>query len=105
MTLFSIIKESVFQSVHCDSEEPLTVAVVEAAEEEEEEEEEEAEDQMPAIQEACGETPACLPFKKHLEECAARVENGSDENCVEEFFHLQHCVDGCAAPKIFATLK
>ncbi|KAJ1649911.1 ubiquinol--cytochrome-c reductase subunit 6 [Dispira simplex] len=102
MSLFSFIKESVFQSVHCDNEEPLEVAVVEVAEEEEEEE---AEDLMPAIQEACGETPACLPFKKHLEECTARVEDGSDESCVEEFFHFQHCVDGCAAPKVFATLK
>ncbi|KAJ1659516.1 hypothetical protein IWQ61_001423 [Dispira simplex] len=49
MPLFSFIKESVFQSVHCDNEEPLEVAVVEVAEEEEEEEE--TEDLMPAIQE------------------------------------------------------
>ncbi|KAJ1981537.1 hypothetical protein H4R33_005228 [Dimargaris cristalligena] len=95
MSIFDLIKDTLFVTVHCDAE----VVVVE------EEEEVEIEDAMPVIQEACSDTKACQPMKKHLEECTARVENGSDENCVEEFFHLQHCVDDCAAPKIFAALK
>ncbi|KAJ1912048.1 ubiquinol--cytochrome-c reductase subunit 6 [Tieghemiomyces parasiticus] len=99
MTLFEYIKTTMFATLHADAEQPEPVVV------EEETEAEEVEDTMPVIQEACSETASCKPLKKHLEECTARVENGSHENCVEEFFHLQHCVDDCAAPKIFATLK
>lgn len=81
-------------------------------EEEEEEEEEEAEDQKPAIVEECESTKACAPLKHHFDECQERVQNhsGDDgdehhENCVEEMFHLMHCVDSCMAPKLFAQLK
>lgn len=80
-------------------------------EEEEEEEEEEAEDQKPAIVEQCEQTKACAPLKHHFDECQERVLNQSDEeaehheNCVEEMFHLMHCVDQCMAPKLFAQLK
>ncbi|GBB93786.1 hypothetical protein RclHR1_02230012 [Rhizophagus clarus] len=67
---------------------------------------EEPVDPKPAIVEECGETSACKPLKHHLEECARRVEEGgTDENCAEEFLHFMHCVDHCAAPKIFAALK
>jgi ubiquinol-cytochrome c reductase subunit 6 len=79
-------------------------------EEEEEEEEEEAEDQKPAIVEACESSKACAPLKHHFDECQERVlgHSGDDENhenCVEEMFHLMHCVDQCMAPKLFAQLK
>ncbi|KAJ2787102.1 ubiquinol--cytochrome-c reductase subunit 6 [Coemansia interrupta] len=77
----------------------------EAEEEEEEEEEEDPEDPAPAIKEACGESMACKSLKHHLDECAARVEEGSKESCAEELLHFLHCVDQCAVPKIFATLK
>ncbi|KAJ1902151.1 ubiquinol--cytochrome-c reductase subunit 6 [Kickxella alabastrina] len=88
------------------AEEPVEVVEEEIEEvEEEEEEEEEAEDQAPAIKEACGETIACKSLKHHLEECATRVEEGSSESCAEELLHFLHCVDQCAVPKIFATLK
>ncbi|KAJ1811861.1 ubiquinol--cytochrome-c reductase subunit 6 [Coemansia sp. RSA 2598] len=77
----------------------------EEEQEEEEEEEEDPEDPSPAIREACGESLACKSLKHHLDECAARVEEGSKESCAEEFLHFLHCVDQCAVPKIFSTLK
>ncbi|GAA6058659.1 hypothetical protein JCM10212_004070 [Sporobolomyces blumeae] len=77
--------------------------------EEEEEEEEEVEDQAEAIREACGQTKVCANFKHHFEECGERLAAGKTivegETCVEELFHYMHCVDDCAAPKIFAALK
>ncbi|GAA5946698.1 hypothetical protein JCM3765_000352 [Sporobolomyces pararoseus] len=76
---------------------------------EEEEEEEEVEDQAEAIREACGQTKVCANFKHHFEECGERLAAGKTivdgETCVEELFHYMHCVDDCAAPKIFAALK
>ncbi|KAK7203200.1 ubiquinol-cytochrome C reductase hinge domain-containing protein [Myxozyma melibiosi] len=82
--------------------------------EEEEEEEEDPEDTMPAIQEECAEKE-CHSAKHHFDECVERVtaameeegyaEREHKEDCVEEFLHLSHCVNDCAAPKIFATLK
>ncbi|KAJ2453129.1 ubiquinol--cytochrome-c reductase subunit 6 [Coemansia sp. RSA 2336] len=77
----------------------------EEQEEEEEEEEEDPVDPAEAIKEACSESMSCKSLKHHYEECAARVENGSQESCAEEFLHFMHCVDHCAAEKIFAKLK
>lgn len=82
-------------------------------EEEEEEEEEEPEDPKPKLEEECAKSAQCAPAKHHYEECAERVtrqhENpnhkGPKEDCVEEFFHLQHCATQCAAPKLFRQLK
>ncbi|BGP54568.1 hypothetical protein JCM8202_004942 [Rhodotorula sphaerocarpa] len=75
----------------------------------EEEEEEEVPDQGEEIREACGQTKACKSFLHHLEECGERLAEGKTmiqgETCVEELFHYMHCVDECAAPKIFAALK
>ncbi|KAI9244893.1 ubiquinol-cytochrome C reductase hinge protein-domain-containing protein [Sporodiniella umbellata] len=92
-------------TVYADEEPVEEVEKTEEAEEveEEEEEEEEPEDPKEAIMEAC--TEECSGLKKHLDECNERVENGSQENCVEEFFHFMHCADECAAPKIFAATK
>merc|ERR1712225_55076 len=80
----------------------------EEAEEEEEEEEEEPEDEAPAIREKCAESKECVNVKHHFDHCQERVEAGKGhkgEDCVEELFHLMHCVDTCAAPKIFAKLR
>ncbi|KAF2089362.1 Non-heme 11 kDa protein of cytochrome bc1 complex [Saccharata proteae CBS 121410] len=84
----------------------------EAPEEEEEEEEEEPEDIQPKIEEECKESKQCAPAKHHYDECVERVtkkqeenDGKSDEDCVEEFFHLAHCATQCAAPKLFAALK
>ncbi|ORZ21421.1 ubiquinol-cytochrome C reductase hinge domain-containing protein [Absidia repens] len=91
-------------SVEAQAEELEAEAVAEAEEaEEEEEEEEEPEDPKEAIMEECAKQ--CPSLKHHLDECNERVENGSSENCIEEFFHFMHCADECAAPKIFATTK
>ncbi|ORY88739.1 ubiquinol-cytochrome C reductase hinge domain-containing protein [Leucosporidium creatinivorum] len=117
-SLFSSAFEAILPTAH--AEEAQEVAEVEAPEasedkeeegeaEEEEEEEEEPEDPAPAIREACAESKECHAVKHHFEECAARVASGKvlieNEDCVEELFHLMHCVDACAAPKVFAQLK
>ncbi|GAA98505.1 uncharacterized protein L969DRAFT_88567 [Mixia osmundae IAM 14324] len=76
--------------------------------EEEEEEEEEPVDPADEIKEKCKSSSQCKAAKHHFEECQERVEAGKGfkgENCVEELFHLLHCVDECAAPKIFASMK
>ncbi|KAL3423639.1 ubiquinol-cytochrome c reductase complex subunit [Phlyctema vagabunda] len=82
-------------------------------EEEEEEEEEELEDPQEKITEECKESSACRPAKHHFDECVERVTAAQDdednkapnEDCVEEFFHLAHCANQCAAPKLWAALK
>ncbi len=81
-----------------------------AGEEEEEEEEDEPEDIRPQLEEQCTDGP-CSKAKHHFEQCADRVASQPEghehpkEDCVEEFFHLKHCVDTCTAPKLFAQLK
>ncbi|KAJ1828484.1 ubiquinol--cytochrome-c reductase subunit 6, partial [Coemansia sp. RSA 2703] len=95
----------VVEAVEEETEDAEEEAEAEETEEEEEEEEEDPEDPAPAIKEACGESMACKSLKHHLDECAARVEEGSKESCAEELLHFLHCVDQCAVPKIFATLK
>jgi len=67
--------------------------------------EEEPEDPKPAIMQAASETKQCAPLKHHFDECAKRVEEGSHENCIEEFFHMLHCQDEYTAPRLFAVLK
>jgi len=85
---------------------PIVHAESPAEEPEAEAAPEETEDPKTKIEEECGETIACKPLKHHLEECARRVEAGeTDENCAEELMHFMHCVDHCAAPKVFAKLK
>lgn len=63
----------------------------------------------------CAETTQCHPFNHHFHECVERVtkemeEDGYEEkdykeDCIEEFFHLQHCVNDCVAPRLFGKLK
>jgi len=82
-------------------------------EEEEEEEEEEPEDLKPKLEEQCAKSAQCAPYKHHFDHCVERVSHqesnpdhkGPKEDCVEEFFHLQHCATSCAAPKLFKALK
>ena len=79
----------------------------EAEEEEEEEEEDEPEDPAPAIRAECEKTKECAPAAHHFKACSEKVEGGKGwqgEDCVEELFHLMHCVDACAAPKVFKRL-
>lgn len=74
----------------------------------EEEEPEEPVDPADEIREECSETPECKGAKKHFEHCQEKVQSGQGfkhEDCVEEMFHMMHCVNECAAPKLFAKLK
>jgi len=80
----------------------------EAGGEAEAEEEEEPEDPRPVIQEECINSSACISFKKHFDHCQEKVQAGEGfkgEDCVEELFHMMHCADTCAAPKLFAKLR
>ncbi|GAD97083.1 hypothetical protein TERG_07249 [Paecilomyces variotii No. 5] len=85
----------------------------EEEEEEEEAEEEEPEDPMPRLVQECTDSRQCASVKHHFDECVERVTrnsedpdyNGPKEDCVEEFFHLQHCATQCAAPKLWRELK
>ncbi len=75
-------------------------------EEEEEEEEEDLVDPAVAIKEACADEK-CSKYRDRLNECNERVQSKSNtrETCVEEVIDFYHCVDHCAANKIFAVLK
>merc|ERR1711936_327730 len=77
-----------------------------AEEGEEEEEEEDLVDPAMEIKERCGEDN-CIGAKTLLDECNARVtgKTKTTETCFEEILDFYHCVDSCAAPKIFTQLK
>eukprot|EP00053_Salpingoeca_punica_P020462 m.211641 g.211641 ORF g.211641 m.211641 type:complete len:82 (+) comp18675_c0_seq1:67-312(+) len=68
---------------------------------------EEVVDHAPAIREECAESHHCHGFKTELTKCNERVASrpGTTETCTQELFDLLHCVDHCAADKIFAKLK
>ena len=93
-------------SIHNDSEEKPEE--VPEAQEAQEEEPEEPEDEHPAIREECKESAKCAALAKHFEHCQEKVQSGQGfkgEDCVEELFHLMHCADDCAAPKLFSKLR
>jgi len=80
----------------------------EPAEEEEEEEEDEPEDPQPVLREECQNSAKCTPLKQHFEHCQEKIHNGQGykgEDCVEEMFHMMHCADECAGPRLFAKLR
>jgi ubiquinol-cytochrome c reductase subunit 6 len=78
----------------------------EPEEEEEEEDEEDLIDPAVEIKEKCGEDH-CSKYKNRLDECNDRVTSKSKttETCFEEILDFYHCVDHCAAEKIFSVLK
>ncbi|KAJ7123934.1 Non-heme 11 kDa protein of cytochrome bc1 complex [Mycena crocata] len=106
---------SLFPTTHADSEEekpateaPATDAGEDAPKEAEAEEEEEPEDVHPGIRAECEATPNCAPLKHHFDKCQEKVQNGEGfkgEDCVEEMFHMMHCSEACAAPKLFNKLR
>ncbi|WVW79216.1 hypothetical protein I302_101182 [Kwoniella bestiolae CBS 10118] len=109
-SFFSGLMEFFVPTAHAEapeeSEEPAEEGGDEPAEEEEEEEEEEPEDPAPAIREEC-EQKQCAEHVHHFKHCQEKVEAGNGypgEDCVEEFFHVLHCVDACAAPTLFKKL-
>lgn len=84
-------------------------------EDDEDEDEEETVDPLDTLREECTNTDTCKPHLHHFEECIERVTKEQEEedyehkpykeDCVEEFFHLQHCVNDCVAPRLFNKLK
>lgn len=73
-----------------------------------EEEEEEPEDIHPQIRTECEDNPKCAGPKRHFEHCQDKVREGrgfKGEDCVEELFHVMHCADECAAPRLFSKLR
>lgn len=84
-------------------------------EDDEDDEDEEEADPLDTLREECTATEACKPFNHHFHECVERVTKEMEEedyeskhykeDCIEEFFHLQHCVNDCVAPRLFAKLK
>jgi len=97
---------SFVSTIHADAETPTEEAteVVEAAAEEEPE----PEDVQPIIRDECKASTKCAALTKHFEHCQEKVQSGhgfKGEDCVEELFHMMHCVDACAAPKVFSKLR
>lgn len=82
---------------------------------EEDEDEDELVDPMDTLKEECEKSTACHEYAHHFQECVDRVTKAQEdpdyehleykEDCVEEFFHLQHCINDCVAPKLFFKLK
>lgn len=83
--------------------------------EDDEEEEEEEGDQLDRLRDQCSNTARGQELKHHYLECSERVQKQKEdpnyadldykEDCVEEFFHLQHYLDECASPRLFSKLK
>lgn len=103
-----------------------TVAKAENDEEEEEEEEEDEDDEdedeeegagdpLDKMKAECANTDSIKPYVHHYHVCIERVtaemeeedyENKAyKEDCVEEFFHLEHHINDCVAPRLFTKLK
>ncbi|QBM85409.1 Ubiquinol-cytochrome C reductase hinge protein [Metschnikowia aff. pulcherrima] len=67
------------------------------------------------MREECEKSESCHGYVHHFQECVERVQKEQEEedyahkaykeDCVEEFFHLQHCINDCVAPKLFYKLK
>lgn len=88
-------------------------------EEDEDEDDDDDEDEVPdpleTLREECTNSEPCKPFNHHFHECVERVTKEMEEedyehkeykeDCIEEFFHLQHCVNDCVSPTLFYKLK
>ncbi|KAJ7663350.1 ubiquinol-cytochrome C reductase hinge protein-domain-containing protein [Mycena polygramma] len=67
-----------------------------------------ATNEHPKIREECQTSPACASLKHHFDKCQEKVQAGEGfkgEECIEEMFHMMHCSEACAAPKVFAKLR
>ena len=71
-----------------------------------EEDEEDLIDPATEIKEGCAEA-SCASAKARLDECNDRVtaKSKTSETCFEEILDFYHCVDHCAATKIFQHVK
>jgi len=69
---------------------------------------EEPEDLHPILRDECKASAKCAALTKHFEHCQEKVHSGQGfkgEDCVEELFHMMHCVEAETAPKLFAKLR
>ncbi|MBQ5153884.1 hypothetical protein EGM85_11570 [Macrococcus caseolyticus] len=83
-------------------------------EDDEDEDEDELKDPLDTLREKYSNT-VCHSFKHHFDECVERVTQQMEEpdyedrdykeDCVEEFFHLQHCLNDNIVPVLFSKLK
>ncbi|KAJ8895412.1 hypothetical protein PR048_000744 [Dryococelus australis] len=75
--------------------------------EEAEDEPEDLVDPQETLRDHCREQKSCVALKEKLDECNDRVNSRSKttEMCSEELFDFMHCVDGCAAKRLFSFLK
>jgi len=105
VSFFSSLVSTVHADAPSDQEQPADEAVVvETAVAEELE----PEDLHPGIRDECRASAKCAALTKHFEHCQEKVQSGQGfkgEDCVEELFHMMHCVDTAAAPKVFAKLR
>ena len=64
-------------------------------------------DSKPQIEEDCKKAK-CVKYVKAYDECVDRIRSGKvhheGANCTGQYFDLWHCIDACAAPKIFAKI-
>ncbi|KAF5837872.1 ubiquinol:cytochrome c oxidoreductase 8 kDa subunit [Dunaliella salina] len=63
------------------------------------------EDQKPQIEEEC--KPHCVKQWQEYKACVERIQGDTtgQAHCSGQYFDFWHCVDHCAAPKIFSRLK
>jgi ubiquinol-cytochrome c reductase subunit 6 len=69
------------------------------------------EDPKPQVEESC--KVECLTQLRAYKACAERIKqpgadhhgHGEAAHCTGQYFDFWHCVDKCAAPKLFALLK
>jgi ubiquinol-cytochrome c reductase subunit 6 len=62
----------------------------------------EAVDPRAKLDEDC--KPHCTKYAKEYEACVERVRAKGHGHCTGQSFDLKHCLDHCAAPKLWKTL-
>lgn len=67
--------------------------------------EDEIVDIKPDIEEAC--RPGCSKLWASYEACVARAKKDTtgEAHCTGQYLDFWKCIDKCAVPKVFATLK
>lgn len=83
--------------------------------EDEDEEEEGPKDPLDLLKAECSKDHHIAPYVHHYAECVDRVTKAQEdpdyaasehkEDCVEEFFHLEHHINDCVTPRLFSKLK
>ena len=54
-------------------------------------------------EEAC--KPNCIKPLLAYQECVKRIQGKHEAHCTGQYFDYWHCVDKCAAPRLFSVLK